>query len=227
MYYLGDIIGYLLSECTIARARADSESLRIAELYASDSFLRHFPVPRFRTPTITIELPVAISKLELDGTADINHGKIDMARSRTAFFKILFDTMTSVNVKLPQKLMDSVRKELTREFDILKRSPEYVIDTKTLVKQLVSRTVQELRHALPGIEESVLQELTKRLGERCYRTFVRFRQLPPRLMVLATSQELREVGDTITRIHLTVSEEAVEWTVIESEGKSVDRLVPE
>ncbi len=40
---LGDYLGQLLSEITLARMHADLESIRIAELYAAHPLLRTFP----------------------------------------------------------------------------------------------------------------------------------------------------------------------------------------
>jgi hypothetical protein len=52
---------------------------------------------------------------------------------------------------------------------------------------------------------------------------------PPRLNVMATTAELREAGpsDLLARLSFTITEEGVEWTVTESQGKKQERLVPE
>jgi len=56
-----------------------------------------------------------------------------------------------------------------------------------------------------------------------------FIQQPPRLRILATTKDLQEFKepDHLVQLRLTISEESVEWTVIEIEGKDLDRLIPE
>ena len=52
---------------------------------------------------------------------------------------------------------------------------------------------------------------------------------PPRLLALVTSAEIREAGtsENVTRLNLKLSEQGVEWTTIETDGVTRDRLVPE
>ena len=59
--------------------------------------------------------------------------------------------------------------------------------------------------------------------------FLKLRKPPPRLTVLVTTSEIREAGpsEVITRIRLKISEHGMEWTTVESEGRSQDRLGPE
>ena len=64
MPYLGDYVGHLLSEITIARVQADLEAVRMAELYANHPLLKHLPVPHFRLPTMTLDVPVVVSGME-------------------------------------------------------------------------------------------------------------------------------------------------------------------
>lgn len=59
--------------------------------------------------------------------------------------------------------------------------------------------------------------------------FLKARAPPPRLMALVTTSEVREAGtpEHLTRLRIKVSEQAVEWTTVESEGRQQERLVPE
>jgi hypothetical protein len=46
--------------------------------------------------------------------------------------------------------------------------------------------------------------------------------------VLVTTQEIREAGpDNVTRLRLKITEDALEWTQIDLDGQTHDRLVPE
>jgi len=64
MPFLGDYLGHLLGEVTIARMQADLETMRVAELYASHPLLKHMPVPHFRAPQIDMDIPVVIHGVE-------------------------------------------------------------------------------------------------------------------------------------------------------------------
>ena len=79
------------------------------------------------------------------------------------------------------------------------------------------------------MEPDAIQRLETELRETTRLEFLKRRPPPPRLNVLATTQEIREAGpsEVITRIRLKVTEQAMEWTSIESDGQTQERLVPE
>lgn len=53
-----------MTEFTLARVRADLEAVKLVELYRSEGLLEGAPIPRFRLPDITVDLPVLVSELE-------------------------------------------------------------------------------------------------------------------------------------------------------------------
>lgn len=57
---LADLLGALASDITAARAQADAQAVRIAQLYREDPLLRTLPVPHFRLADLTITMPLAI-----------------------------------------------------------------------------------------------------------------------------------------------------------------------
>ena len=61
MITLSEYVGYIFQEITRARVLADSESKRIAELYAKDEIMKHFSVPRFKIPEMELTIPVIIA----------------------------------------------------------------------------------------------------------------------------------------------------------------------
>src|SRR5260370_11849786 len=65
---LGEVLAALLSDAAQARVRADLETISIAEAYSRDPLLKNLPVPRFRLPDITVDVPLLIS--EVEGTTD-------------------------------------------------------------------------------------------------------------------------------------------------------------
>lgn len=58
---LSDFVGYVFSEMVRARGIADSESKRVAMIYADDPIMKHFSVPRFKIPEMELTIPVLIS----------------------------------------------------------------------------------------------------------------------------------------------------------------------
>ena len=64
MPYLGDYLGQLLAEISLARLQADLETVMLAELYAAHSILRTMPVPHMRLPEVELDIPVLISDSE-------------------------------------------------------------------------------------------------------------------------------------------------------------------
>ncbi|MEO3814132.1 hypothetical protein ABGB17_34475 [Sphaerisporangium sp. B11E5] len=58
---LGDYAGHLFLEMVRAREMADAYSRTVAERYASDPVMRHFPAPRFTMPKVSLSIPVLVS----------------------------------------------------------------------------------------------------------------------------------------------------------------------
>ena len=65
------------------------------------------------------------------------------------------------------------------------------------------------------------------LNKLIKRTSIEMQPPPSRLEVGVTTEEIREAGDAVTRIQLTLNEEGLEWTSIETDGQVVDRLIVE
>ena len=102
MVNLGDYLGHLLSEVTKARVQADMETLRIAELYASDPLLKNFPVPRMRLPNLELNVPVIISETPDDD--DKSTSVIDSKSIVSETKKIIGRELSEVlNLKLDEK----------------------------------------------------------------------------------------------------------------------------
>ncbi len=53
-----------------------SEAVRLAEIYAGDQYLKHVPVPRFRTPTITLDITIVINNIQDDGKAEYSNDQM-------------------------------------------------------------------------------------------------------------------------------------------------------
>lgn len=58
---LADYTGYIVLELMKAREMADHYAKAVAQEYAKDPVLVHFSVPRFKTPKMTLTIPVLVS----------------------------------------------------------------------------------------------------------------------------------------------------------------------
>lgn len=227
MAYLGDFLGALNREIALARVQGDVEAVRVADLYAHDPLLQHFPVPRFRLPTLTIRVPVAVERL--DGvTAGTVGGVLDGSRLRPAFQTVLDDELAALGATLP----DDTRRELDRvvgaRIDALVAGDVDLVGERAVAEDLASVATAALpERVLLGRLGTTADDLRARLRERLQVAFVQARVQPPRLEVLVTDAQLREAGDHLLELSLTLTEEAVEWTVVEQAGGDAARLVPE
>jgi hypothetical protein len=74
---LGDYAGYIFMEMVKARETADAYSRTVAERYQQDEVLRHFSVPRFKTPKIDVTVPVLISGARFKQTVHFAESESD------------------------------------------------------------------------------------------------------------------------------------------------------
>jgi len=112
------------------------------------------------------------------------------------------------------------------------RHPAYVtVGVKELADELSSVAVTAIRrlHMFTKEENAHVEQIEINLQKQAFSKFLGLRDIPPRLKVLVTKKDLRELGSTevLTHVHLSISEEAFEWTAFDKDGKSIDRLVPE
>lgn len=232
MPYLGDYLGHLLSEITMARVQADLEAIRVAELYASHPLLRHLPVPHFRLPTVTVDVPVIIKKMEEAKKGEPPRGGVVLPAMRKSFDRLLVLHLKRAGIVLLDKEKTHLKQALDQTISDLTQPQDVSISVTHVADELVLTVVKALRDPEReggAIESERIEKLADELKTAVRVEFLNLRQVPPRLHVLVTTAELREAGpsDLLARLHLSISEEAFEWTVIESMEKSTNRLVPE
>jgi len=63
---------------------ADLESIKIAEAYYQDVYLKHLPVPHFKMPEIVIEMPVEVKQINPPGVNASNAVLINKIRDRVS-----------------------------------------------------------------------------------------------------------------------------------------------
>jgi hypothetical protein len=226
MPYLGDYLGQLLSEISMARMHADLETVRLAELYASHPLLRTMSVPRMRLPEVQLEIPVLIKASEEPREGESARGGVRLVEIGKQFNEVLAIHLARSDVTLSAAVQKKLRAILDERLASYEVPIETAVDVHRIADDLTStalRTLEDLRtKSIPSPFASELQEAVRT-------EFLKLRTSPPRLIVIVTSAEIREAGTTenVTRFRLKVSEEGVEWTTIESPGVRADRLIPE
>lgn len=229
MPYLGDYLGHLLAEITNARVQADLEAVRVAELYASHPLLKNMPVPHFRLPTVTLDVPVAIKEVERAKKAE-PAASVVLPRMRKSFDRLLTLRLKREGIELSDSEKAGLKQALDSTITSLKPPQKVPLSVTRIADELVSASIKTVRERKGGeAEPERLAELEDELKTAVHADFSKFLRAPARLNVLATTAELKEAGpsDILAHLHLSITEEAVEWTVIESKGKSLHRLVPE
>lgn len=226
---LGDYIGQLMSEITIARMHADIEAVRVAELYASHSLLRNMPVPHFRLPNVEVDVPVVVKQMEEQRAGELPRGAPILADMRRAFDKVLTKQLGEERIRLRAEHRTKLKSVLDRKVASLSQPAEIAVDVNRVADELTIAASSMLTESGGPVDPTRRPKLEKKLKEATRVEFLKLRKPPPRLQVLATTAEIREAGpsEVITRLHLKIIEEAFEWTTIESEGRTQDRLVIE
>ncbi|MEA1965779.1 MAG: hypothetical protein U9N05_00650 [Euryarchaeota archaeon] len=237
MPYLGDYIGHLLSEITTARVQADIEAVRVAELYASHPLLKHMAVPHFRLPTVTLDVPVAVKEIEEVGKEPAPASAVVLHNIRKNFDQVVHSHLKQSGIKLSNVQAKNLNREVSRKFADFKQPSGVPLSMTHIADELVFTTAKVLREPSREVrEEKVdrsklerIEKLESGLKTGLYTEFSKFLKAPNRLNVAITTAELREAGssEVMANIHLSITEDAFEWTMVEHDGKSQSRLVPE
>ncbi len=229
MPHLGDYLGHILSEITIARMHADLEAVRVAELYASHPLLRNMPVPHFRLPNIEVDVPVVIKQMEEPRAGESPRGTPTLSAMRKAFNKILTQQLNKERIRLKPDQIKKLNSMLDKKEISLTQPIEIAIDINRVADELANEASEMLTEPGGPVDPKQRLGLKEKLKDTARVEFLKLRKPPTRLQALVTTAEIREAGpsEVITRLHMKINEEAVEWTTIESNGRMQDRLVPE
>lgn len=223
---LGDYIGHLLSEITLARMHADLEAVRVAELYAGHPLLRYMPVPRFRMPDVEIDVPVVVKDLEETRPGEPQHGNPPIAEMRRIFDEVIANVLANERIALSAAAQKKLKATIDKRVVALTRPSEIEIDMNHISQDFTVNAVKAIGEAIESERRSEFEETLK---DTLRVEYVKIRKEPTRLNVLVTTAEIREAGpsEVITHLHLKISEESFEWTTIEADDGKKDRLVIE
>lgn len=232
MTYLGDYLGHLLSEIAIARMQGDRETVRIAELYAAHPLLRSMPVPHVRVPTINLEIPVLVSGIDEPRTGGLPTGTAALKALRARFDEVLDAHLTRTGIVLNPVDRANLTATLDRRESLHRMPAEIAVGVHRFADDLsatASKALAELEAATrPGVAGDAATSDAE-LKEAARVALLDVSIGPPRVRVFVTSSEIREAAtaDNLTKLRLTISEQGVEWTTIETESGRRDQLVPE
>lgn len=207
--------------------QADIEAVRVAELYSNHPLLRNMPIPHFRLPAVELDVPVAVKKMEESRIEKAPRGTPTLAETRAVFDKVLAKTLSEERIRLKPEQNRTLKKALDRKVVALTQPVEIAVDVNRVAKELAGTATKMLVSS--GLDAKTRMKLQEKISELARVEFLNLRKQPTRLQVLVNTSEIREAGpiEAITRIHLKITEEAFEWTSVESDGKTEDRLIIE
>lgn len=225
---LGDYLGHLLSEIAIARMHADLETIRIAELYAAHPLLRSMPVPHVRMPDVDLEIPVLVDNVEDPPAGESARGSATVPDLRKKFDEVLRAHLARSGVSLTPA--DTAK--LTAALDL--RLPQHHLPAEVsvgvlrLADDLSATAVKAIEEAKPGTPATEPARVNH-LKEAVRVALLQVPRQPPRVRVLVTSSQIREsaTADNLTKLHVKISEQGVEWATVGVGGERQDKLVPE
>src|SRR2546425_1389071 len=160
---LGDFIGALLSDAAQARVRADLEAVRIAEAYSGHELLKHLPVPRFRMPDITVDVPVLVSSVE--GLDDASGGRLFGQPTSSEITKVVRTGLSSSGIKLSRTEVASVSKAAAeRASALFETGPQMLLRQARVSSEVTASvvgSVKSLERDVPDERLRALETATK------------------------------------------------------------------
>lgn len=224
---LGEFIGALLSEAAQARVRADIEVLKIAEAYSTHDLLKHLPVPRFRLPDISVDLPVLVSALE--GVSKGGDRLFDQP-TREEVTELVRASLTDSEISLTATAQDKVSTAVfQRAKRMFEKGPQLLLNPAKVSGDLATAATSEVKAGLKD-RDRVADKLKKFevAVTASMRTLLLTKLVQsPSLQVLVTSAEIKshENPESLVRVRLTITEDAYE--VINRDDGQGFSLTPE
>jgi hypothetical protein len=178
---------------------------------------------------MTLNVPVAIKEMEEAKPGESPRGDVPLTVVREGFAKILDQQLEQARIGLPDADRTNLNRALDKMTSVPARPPYVSVSVMHLGDELITTAMKAVRESQPTVESPRLERLEGALKDAVRQEFLNVRTAPPRLSVQVTTAELREAGpqDLLAQLHLSISEEGFEWSVVESQGKTTSRLVPE
>jgi hypothetical protein len=224
---LADLIGQLLAGVTRARLLADLETIRVAELYSSHPYLKHFAIPRFRLPNVEITVPLVIREVEESEPSAPPSGLV-ASEVKAAALRAVYAQLEKHKITLTQEDKKKLDAGLEANIARIIRPEETAIDVTHLSRELVDGLLSVLK-SLKAAKDVQFENWRPELYYSTKIHLINIRKSPPQIKILAETAKVKEAApkEILTVLKFTMGEDAMEWTVIEKDGEEEDRLIPE
>lgn len=222
---LGDFIGAFLADAVQARVRADLESLKIAEIYSQHDLLKHFPVPRFRLPDITVDFPVVVSSLE--EPPGMGGGRLFEKPPRTDITRIVRRALLESGLRMTYKARGKVYASADKRSAQLLLGGTPHLSSRKVSAEMAAAVANTVRSQLPesGGEPDKLARFETTVKDSIRALMLTRLTQSPRIEVAVASGSIKEHDDSgnLPRIRLTISEDALE--VVDRNGDDRDFIL--
>lgn len=233
MVKLKDYLGSLISSVNQARVLADIESARIAQEYAKDDILKHFPVPRFRTEDIELDIPIAIDSFEeqpekdyqpIDNKSFNSHAYSSMKEMAkvSAFSRSTSKTLNSEIAKNSRKLELDLKADVSKN-EAFKRYSEAMGNSFIMALKLDKIRVEKPREITMSFQKVLVEKLHPQIQPK--QTSAKIENAN----VVVEAEKLREIpNENIVRIKMKLFEDGMQWhTSEDADGNIKSSLLPE
>ncbi|MDA2937075.1 hypothetical protein MYX75_02275, partial [Acidobacteria bacterium AH-259-A15] len=97
------------------------------------------------------------------------------------------------------------------------------------VSKLVAKEMVAQLKKVPKLKDVTIDSWAGETSRSLRVRFLNKSKVPPRIKVLVQTSQVKGAGadDMLVLVRLNITEDAVEWTMVEIEGEETERLIPE
>lgn len=227
MMTLNEYIGSLMTSIARARITSDIESVKIAQVYNKDEYLKHFPIPRMRIGDIEMKIPVAFLATQDQDLNELYVVKVNQIKNvvmQRLSEWICNKTISSTISDLVSKTIDE---QLTYNRIITKWQNTLFIEeiSGTVADQVIAIMNTHITSSSSDTSKlrlSLINNITEELNQY-------YKYMRKDLYIVAEAGKLKEYPpESIITINLKMYEDALEWSrSSERDGTLREALISE
>lgn len=232
MIKVGDFLGGLLSGVTGARVQADLEAVRIADFYRNHPILKNFPIPRIRLPKVEMNIPVIVTEFVVEDVEIPTLVKKHLSAINQKLVAVIKSELEKYEVNLKKTEITKLRRELRKKLvEITERDASSVSIDK--ISEELTQVASNLLSEFPSVKEKIsdheLEQLYGIINEQFRLTLINILNIAPMVCISPLTKDVKETGEAqfIATFNLMLEEDALVWTLIDSEGRERNVLLPE
>jgi len=227
---LGEILGAVLTAVAHARRLADEETVAIAEYYKQNPLLAGMSVPRIRIPQFDVDIPVVIDRFK-GATRGKAASPEDVSAAVTESLRKEADRLDDEDPNALALTFEPVFRE--RLTSVLSREGSRA---PSLAAEEVSRVAEESLIKALGhdradrLDREKLAHIIGGVRAEAAKAAIIRPSIPPQMTVSVVTSNIKDLADpnSVTRIHLSIREDGVEWSTTERpDGTTRGHLIPE